>query len=178
MKVSKMFVGAALALALLGCRAQTEATANPPAAQAPAAEAIPPAELDGPQTGLETVPLTIKAAGKTHRLTVEVARTADQQATGMMFRESIADDRGMLFPFERPKPASFWMRNTLIPLDLVFVRLDGTVARVAANAVPLSLAAIESGEPVIAVLEIGGGRAAALGIDETARVSWPGGPRG
>lgn len=122
--------------------------------------------------GLEQIPLTIHSQGRTHRFTVEVARTPQQQSQGMMHRQSVAPDRGMLFPYEPPQDASFWMKNTLIPLDLVFIRPDGTIGRIADNAVPLSLEPIPSLEPVAAVLEIAGGRAAELGIAPGDRVSW------
>ena len=69
-----------------------------------------------------------------------------------MFRESLGPDRGMLFPYDPPQPASFWMKNTLIPLDLIFIRADGTVALITANTVPMSLDPIPSLEPVAAVL--------------------------
>ncbi len=94
-----------------------------------------------------------------------------------MHRQSLAPNAGMLFPYDVPQPASFWMKNTLIPLDMIFIRADGTIARIAANTVPHSLQSVESGEPVAAVLEIAGGRSAQLGIAEGDRVSWPGGPR-
>ena len=71
-----------------------------------------------------------------------------------------------------PRPASFWMKNTVIPLDMIFVRPDGTIARIAADTVPYSLDPVDSGEPVSAVLEIAGGRAAELGIAEGDKVSW------
>ena len=77
----------------------------------------------------------------------------------------------MIFPFPQPRMASFWMRNTLIPLDMIFIRADGTIARIAAKTVPHSLEPVSSGEPVAAVLEIAGGRAAELGIGEGDRVS-------
>ena len=80
-------------------------------------------------------------------------------------------NEGMLFPFDPPRPASFWMRNTLIPLDLIFIRPDGTIARIATG-VPRSERQIEVDEPVTAVLEIPGGRAAALGIAAGDRISW------
>jgi len=119
------------------------------------------------------VPLTITTAtGKTHRFTVEVARTPDQQAQGLMNRESLAPDRGMIFPYDVPVAASFWMKNTLIPLDMIFIRADGTVARIEANTVPLSLEPVGAGEPVAAVLELAGGRSADLGIVPGARVEW------
>jgi uncharacterized membrane protein (UPF0127 family) len=75
-----------------------------------------------------------------------------------------------------PRPASFWMKNTLIPLDMIFVRPDGSIARIAAMTTPHSLESVGVSEPVAAVLEIPGGRAAELGITAEARVSWPGGP--
>ena len=90
----------------------------------------------------------------------------------MMFRERVGPDEGMIFPFSPPRPASFWMRNTLIPLDLIFIREDGSIARIAANAVPLSEDSIAVDEPVAAVLEIAGGRSAELGIGEGDRVAW------
>jgi hypothetical protein len=93
-----------------------------------------------------------------------------------MFRESLAPDAGMIFPFSSPRPASFWMKNTLIPLDIIFVRTDGTIERIAANTVPHSLDPVASYGIVGAVLEIAGGRAAQLGLKEGDRVSWPGGP--
>ena len=133
-------------------------------AQAPVAERS--------AAGLEQVPLTIRSASGTHRFTVEVARTPEEQATGLMHRQSLAPDRGMLFPYDTPQPASFWMKNTLIPLDMIFIRPDGTIARIADNAVPLSREMIPSLEPVSGVLEIAGGRAAELGIAPGDRVSW------
>jgi hypothetical protein len=89
-----------------------------------------------------------------------------------MHRQSLAPDRGMLFPYEPPQNASFWMENTLIPLDLIFIRPDGTIARIADNAVPLSREMIPSLEPVSAVLEIAGGRAAERGTAPGDRVVW------
>ncbi len=124
-------------------------------------------------SGLELVPLQIRSDGDTHLFQVEVARSPAEQARGLMFRESLSGDEGMLFPFPAPRVASFWMRNTLIPLDMIFVRSDGTIARIAANTVPHSEESVASGEPVAAVLELRGGRAAELGIDEGDLVSWP-----
>ena len=122
--------------------------------------------------GLEQIPLTIQSKGRTHRFIVEVARTRPQQNQGLMHRQSLAPDRGMLFPYDPPQDASFWMENTLIPLDLLFIRPDRTIARIADNAVPLSREPIPSLEPVAAVLEIPGGRAAELGIGPGDRVAW------
>lgn len=129
--------------------------------------------LERSTAGLEQVPLTIESRGKRHAFVVEVAQTPEQQTMGLMYRQSLAPDRGMIFPHDTPRPASFWMKNTLIPLDLVFIRPDGTISSIAANAVPLSLEPIPSGEPVAAVLEIAGGRSAELGIGHGDKVSWP-----
>ena len=118
------------------------------------------------------MPLTITSSTGTHRFTVEVAETPEQQAQGLMNRQSLAPDRGMVFPRNPPGDASFWMKNTLIPLDLIFIREDGSIARIAENAVPLSLDPIPSLEPVSAVLEIAGGRSAELGIKAGDKVSW------
>ncbi len=128
--------------------------------------------LERSPAGLEQVPLTIAANGKTHRFTVEVARTVEEQAQGLMNRESLGPDRGMIFPYDPPVVASFWMKNTLIPLDMIFIRADGTVASIEANTVPLSLDPVAAGEPVAAVLELAGGRSAELGIAPGAKVEW------
>ena len=89
-----------------------------------------------------------------------------------MFRRSLGPDRGMIFPYNPPAPVGFWMRNTLIPLDMVFVRADGRIARVA-TAKPLDETVVPAGEPVVLVLEIAGGRAAQLGIAAGDTVEWP-----
>ena len=122
--------------------------------------------------GLQHVPLTVTSHGKVHRFVVEVAATGEQQQTGLMNRQTLAADRGMIFPFDEPRQASFWMKNTLIPLDIIFVRTDGTIANVAANAVPLSLEPVYSDGEVGSVLELNGGRAAELGIGPGDKVEW------
>lgn len=123
--------------------------------------------------GLEQVPLGITtAAGKTHRFLVEIARTPEEQARGMMNRQSLAPDRGMLFPYDPPQPVAFWMKNTLIPLDMVFISPGGRILRIEANAVPLSLDPVGSGDAVEAVLELAGGRSAELGLAAGDKVEW------
>ena len=126
------------------------------------------------EAGLEIVPLRIVSGGRTHRFQVEVARTAEQQTRGLMFRDRLAPDRGMMFPFDAPRPASFWMRNTPNSLDLVFVGADGRIESIAADAVPLSEAPLQSVGVVAGVLEIAGGRAAELGLKAGDRVVWGG----
>lgn len=119
-----------------------------------------------------TIPLTIKSAKGVHRFKVEIARTEAEQARGLMYRPYIAPDGGMIFPMVPARTASFWMKNTVSSLDLIFIRPNGTIARIAANAIPYSLDPIDSGEPVFAVLELAGGRAAQLGISANDKVSW------
>ncbi|MGZ8312471.1 MAG: DUF192 domain-containing protein [Allosphingosinicella sp.] len=159
MKLRTFLAAGLMAAALSGCRAE------------PASNVSQPVPALAP-SGLELVPLEIVGGGRTHRFTVEVARTSEEQGRGLMFRESLGPNEGMIFPFAAPQPASFWMRNTLIPLDMLFVRQDGTIARIAANTVPLSEESVRSGEPVIAVLELRGGRSAELGINAGDRVTW------
>jgi uncharacterized membrane protein (UPF0127 family) len=118
------------------------------------------------------VPLTVRSGDEVLYFTVEVARTPQEQAKGLMYRKALAGDRGMIFPYAPPQMASFWMKNTLIPLDIIFIRPDGTIARIAENATPLSLTPIPSLEPVSGVLEIAGGRSAELGISAGDRVEW------
>jgi len=123
------------------------------------------------------VELTIQSRNGAHVFKVEPARTAAAQERGLMFRRDIPKDGGMLFaPYPpdggAPKPAVFWMKNTPSPLDILFIRPDHTIARIAENTVPFSEAPIASGEPVAAVLEINGGRAGELGINEGDKVTW------
>jgi hypothetical protein len=107
---------------------------------------------------------------------VEIAQTEDQQAIGLMYVESLRPDDGMIFPFRTLRPASFWMKNTFIPLDMIFIRQDCSIAKIVVNAVPYSLEPVGTEEYVAAVLEIAGGRSVELGINEGDCVSWPGGP--
>ena len=158
-------LAAVLGAVLLGCGAEPQSVVAQPAAAAPS------------PSGLEIIPLQIRSGSRSHGFRVEVARSEEKQARGLMFRERLAPDAGMLFPFDPPRPASFWMKNTLIPLDMIFIRADGTIARIAANTVPHSLEPVGVREPVVAVLEIAGGRAAELGIAEGDRAGWTGGPR-
>jgi uncharacterized membrane protein (UPF0127 family) len=127
---------------------------------------------DATPSGLTQVPLTIQSGTGRHRFTVEVARTAEEQARGLMYRRSLAGDRGMVFPYDPPQEVGFWMKNTYIPLDIIFIRADGRIAKIAANTTPLSLEPVSSLEPIATVLEIRGGRAAELGIREGDLVSW------
>ena len=122
------------------------------------------AEITGPQPTLPQTQLTIQTAKGPVRFTVEMATTWDQQERGLMFRKTLAPNAGMLFDFVDESNQAFWMKNTLIPLDMLFIKANGTIVRIAANAKPLSEDSIPSYEPVRAVLEIPGGRAAELGL--------------
>lgn len=107
------------------------------------------------------------------KLLVEVAEDHDSQERGLMYRTSLAPNAGMLFDFHGVVETSFWMKNTILPLDIIFIRPDGTISSIAPNATPYSTEPIPSGEPVRAVLEINGGRSAALHIEPGARVHAP-----
>ncbi|MEI4506717.1 DUF192 domain-containing protein [Sphingopyxis sp. CCNWLW253] len=124
------------------------------------------------EASASTIPVTIAAAGKAHVFNVEVARTDAEQDRGLMFRTSLPEGGGMIFPFKKPRIGSFWMKNTLIPLDMFFIRADGSIDRIAENTIPESLEPVVSGGEVSAVLELAGGTAAKLGIDETAKITW------
>lgn len=123
-------------------------------------------------TQAKLVPLTVTTAKGALHYKVEVATTPEEQAKGLMFRTSLPDHGGMIFPMTPPRFASFWMKNTLIPLDIIFIRPDHTIESIAANAVPKDLTPLESGEPVAAVFEIIGGDAARLGIKPGDKVDW------
>lgn len=117
--------------------------------------------------------LTIKTDSGTHRFVVELALTGEERAVGLMHREQMDEDAGMLFRFDTSRPVAMWMKNTLIPLDMIFIRADGTVANVHQNAVPHSEKVIGSGEPVLYVLELNGGIAEKVGIKPGDRVMHP-----
>jgi hypothetical protein len=128
----------------------------------------------GPAMAQAFQPLAIVTQdGKRHAFQVELASNDEERSQGLMYRRSMAPDRGMLFDFGRVEPLSMWMKNTYIPLDMLFIRPDGSIARVAANAEPLSTRTIPSGEPVLAVLELNGGTAERLGIKAGDRVDHP-----
>jgi uncharacterized membrane protein (UPF0127 family) len=111
--------------------------------------------------------------GQKQSFRVEVARNDADRAQGLMFRRSMPAEQGMLFDFGRVEPVSMWMQNTYLSLDMLFIRPDGTIARIAANTEPLSTRTIPSGEPVLAVLELNAGTAAKLGIKPGDRVEHP-----
>ena len=163
MVLSKTLIGivAALALGGTGVAIEQGVFSGKPAAVVPAG----------------SIALTIAGAHGRHDFVVERATTAAEQEKGLMFRTDLTPDGGMLFwPYPAgggaPIQANFWMKNTPTPLDIVFIRADGTIARIAENTVPFSEEGIPSNEPVGAVLELVGGRTGELGIAEGDKVTW------
>jgi len=120
-----------------------------------------------------TSELTIMSATGPHRFKVELAETPEQMTQGLMFRTSLAPDAGMLFDYKEPTMATMWMRNTLIPLDMLFVDAQGRIVNIHERAVPQSDDVIAAAEPVRAVIELNGGTVARLGIEPGDRVIHP-----
>ncbi len=114
-----------------------------------------------------------RADGKAFSFAVEIAATPHQQAYGLMFIKRLAADAGMVFPYVPPQETAFWMKNTLIPLDMLFVRPDGTIGRIVAEAQPQDLTPIPSQQPVIGVIEINGGIAKKDGFATGDKVESP-----
>lgn len=125
-----------------------------------------------PESGLAVVPLTVFHGKKRHRFMVEVARTGPEQERGLMFRRRMGADEGMIFPMEQPRMVAFWMKNTVLPLDIIFIGADGRILNIAAMAEPYSEKPLPSAGRAKAVLELIGGRAARLGIAPGDRVEW------
>ncbi|WP_069309272.1 DUF192 domain-containing protein [Porphyrobacter sp. LM 6] len=161
-----LIVLGAVAGIVAACSPGEGATAT---AQTPAATAAPARH---PVSGLQVIDLVVDRGGKRLPFRVELADTPEAQARGLMFRTSLGDNEGMLFPSEVPAPRSFWMKNTPLSLDIIFVGADGRISNIAANTVPYSLDSVPSAGFAIAVLELRAGRAAELGIVPGDTVSW------
>ena len=115
--------------------------------------------------------LTVEtASGAKHRFNVELATSPQQIAQGLMYRRQMAPDAGMLFIFERPDPATFWMKNTFIPLDMIFIGVDGRIMNIAERTIPQTETPVPASGPTRAVLEVNGGTSARLGIKPGDRV--------
>jgi uncharacterized membrane protein (UPF0127 family) len=138
-----------------------ESQASTPAA--PARHAI---------SGLPVIPLKITAGKRQFAFRVEVARTEAEQERGLMFRTAMGPDEGMIFPMQPPRQSAFWMKNTVIPLDIIFIGRDHRILNIAANAIPYDERPLPSAGLASGVLEINGGRAASLGIKPGDRVDW------
>jgi uncharacterized membrane protein (UPF0127 family) len=136
-----------------------------------AGSACAQSENDG--VTFERSSLVIVTAAREIKFDIDMATTEPQREHGLMFRKQLGAYEGMLFDFFREQPVAFWMKNTLIPLDMVFIAADGTVRHVHANAVPMSTDTIPSEAAVRAVLEINGGTARLLGIKQGDKVKHP-----
>lgn len=154
--------------ALAACSPADSATAQ---ARAPAATTSAD-EARHPVSGLEVIDLVVQRGDRTLPFKVELADSPEAQAKGLMFRTELDKNDGMLFPSAGPEPRSFWMKNTPLSLDIIFVGADGRISNIAANTVPYSLDSVPSSGFAIAVLELRAGRAAELGIVPGDRVIW------
>jgi uncharacterized membrane protein (UPF0127 family) len=129
--------------------------------------ALAPAHASGQGT------LEIVSASGVHAFSVELATNDQERERGLMFRKELPQGQGMLFDFEHDQPVAFWMHNTYIPLDMIFIRSDGRIMRIAENTEPMSDKLVPSGSPVRAVLEVIAGTARQLGIAPGDRVVSP-----
>ncbi len=162
MRLTRSTIAVSLLLAFAACsQGGQEATAKASATQAV-----------HPVSGLPVKDLKVKSANGTHAFKVEVASTFKQQEQGLMFRTVMGADEGMIFPNKPPRRAAFWMRNTVIPLDIIFIGTDHRILNIAANAVPYDETPLPSDGVTSGVLELIGGRAAQLGIKPGDKVSW------
>lgn len=125
-------------------------------------------------TAAGTDTLVLKTESGDHSYTVEIADTDRERATGLMFRGSLPEKSGMIFLYDPPQRVGMWMRNTYIPLDMVFITAEGTVRRVETDTEPFSTDLIRSGGEVAAVLELNAGQAAKIGVKPGDRVIFPG----
>jgi uncharacterized membrane protein (UPF0127 family) len=126
-----------------------------------------------PAVALEKQPLTFATSSGSHAITVEVADTESTRSTGLMYRRSIGADEGMIFIYDREQEITMWMKNTYISLDMIFVKRDGTISHIAANAEPFSENIISSEGPALAVIEMAAGSAARLGLRPGDKVRHP-----
>jgi uncharacterized membrane protein (UPF0127 family) len=126
--------------------------------------ALVPTVLRAEEALTKIEPLTIATDGDATMFTVEIADTDMSRERGLMFRQRLPEDRGMLFDFGEPRPVSMWMKNTYIPLDMLFIGRGGRIVSIAENTTPLSTAIVDSGAPVLGVLELRGGESRRRGI--------------
>ena len=173
MKMPKTFWNRAASLALLIAAVGCSPLAAGSTSAQQAAAATPAAQLAVHSvSGLTIVPLTVTTASGPHVFKVEVAATPGEQERGLMFRSVMGADEGMIFPMDPPRRTAFWMKNTVIPLDIIFIGADHKVLNVAANAVPYDLSPLPSDGDAAAVLELIGGRAAQIGLKPGDMVNW------
>ncbi|MBD59081.1 MAG: hypothetical protein CL808_03025 [Citromicrobium sp.] len=159
------WIALAMAGVLAACSPQAGSESRQDGATAEAAPSVHPA------SGLELIPVTVTTADGEYEFTAEVAATSEEQARGLMFRTELGPDEAMIFP-RQGDVASFWMKNTPLPLDIIFIGEDRRIINIAARTTPYSLDSVSALGPTSAVLEIPGGRAEELGIEAGDRVEW------
>lgn len=120
--------------------------------------------MSGEPQSLPVTPLVVEGSNGFYDFDVELAVSQNEHAIGLMYRHEMADNHGMLFLHESVRFSSFWMKNTYISLDIIFVRFDGTISNIVANTIPLNLEPVSSTSPVLAVLELKAGQAARMGL--------------
>ena len=157
-------VGLMMASALAACSAQ--------AGGEQAQQEVLPLDAMHPISGLNVIVAKITSQRGTYGFQVELANTPEAQARGLMYRTDLGDFEGMLFPSDPPAPRSFWMKNTPLSLDIIFIGVDGRISNIAANTTPYSLKSVVSEGYTSAVLELRGGRAEELGIAPGDKVEW------
>lgn len=162
-----------MSLSLAACSAGEAVSAD----TVNSAECVAGEPLGESEAGLNVTTLCIdKKEGdrvaSTLRFAVEIAATEAQQARGLMFRTELADDKGMIFPYQTPRILSFWMKNTVISLDIIFINQDGSIANIAKNTKPYSTDSVSSVNPTVAVLELRAGLSEELGIKAGDIIRW------
>jgi uncharacterized membrane protein (UPF0127 family) len=164
---------AALALAIAGATMVGVGACSPVAASStPGGAASTAVTRLHPVSGLAVIPLKVVTAKGEHAFQVEVAATPAEQERGLMWRTVLGADEGMIFPNDPPRRTAFWMRNTVIGLDIIFIGADHRVLNIAANAVPYDETPLPSAGAVAGVLELAAGRAAQIGLQPGDKVSW------
>ena len=165
MGIGRWILSGAAMLLMAACSPQTPTDSQATGAGAASEQTV------HPESGLEIVPVTISTDEGEHRFAAEVAATQEEQARGLMFRTQLGPDEAMIFP-RQGDVASFWMKNTPLPLDIIFIGQDRKIINIAAQTTPYSLDSVSALGPTSAVLEIPGGRAAELGIGPGDAVAW------
>lgn len=160
-RFSRHWLAACAALALVACSGQSAEQS----AEAPAAVAT------HPETGLEIIPVTLQLESGAHVIQAEHADTPDAQARGLMFRAEMGADEGMIFTYQDTRDLSFWMRNTVIPLDLIFIDANRQVINIE-QGIPYDENPVASDAPGVAVLELNAGRSEELGLQPGDTIEW------
>lgn len=158
-------------VAALGCALALTACSTQVASEPAHSENAGAAQLH-PVSGLPVIALKVVSGGKTHGFAVEVAQKYEDRQRGLMFRTQLGPDEGMLFIFAEEQILGFWMKNTPLPLDIIFIDKDGRIVNIAAQTQPYSLQSVYSDGNASQVLELPGGRAAELGIKPGDRVDY------